>query len=304
MDAHWMLQGIGKLKTLLMVAVLLPLSVLCLPAHADGTTVILAPAPVVTGFRDFTAGRQLSDIRDYRFNSEYTAKHQDPFTNLEVIELVLLVQALQLGGVKGEIKIKSAPSFSILSKVEKGEALLGGVSIWRERTQSRAKSLWVSDPIIRQGEFQLGLYSCGRPMSIIDLSGLQQFRLSSHANWPMVTELLQSLEVADLSLSNDWNQIAKQSCAGASDLIAAPFTASADRPLQYLEKLLSPVPGVKLKVSGTRHFIISRLHPKGKRTYFSLQRGMRKLRVKGNIARAMRQSGFLPQATANWTFLN
>ncbi len=280
------------------------LSALCLPVYADGKTVILAPSQVVAGFRDFTAGRQLGDIRDYRFSEQYTAKHHDPFINLEVIELVLLVQALQLGGVKGEIKIKSAPSFSILSKVEKGEALLGGVSIWRERTQSRAKSLWVSDPLIRQGEFHLGLFSCGRPMSIIDLSGLQQFRLGSHANWPMVTELLQSLEVADLSLSSDWEQIAKQSCAGGSDLIAAPFTASADQPLQYLEKLLSPVPGVKLKVSGTRHFIISRLHPKGKRTYFSLQRGMRKLRVKGNIARALRQSGFLPQATANWTFLN
>lgn len=267
-------------------------------------TIILVPAEVVDGFRDFRGSRQIADIRNYSFSTDYISRHQDPFTNLEVVELVLLVQALQLGGLKGEIKIKPASAHAMMRRVEKGEAILGGVSIWRERTDTRTKSLWVSDPIIRQGEFELGLYSCGQPVPIIDLADLRQYKLSSHADWPMVTELLQSLEQADLSLSSDWSTVVKQTCNGMSDLVAAPFTNSAGLSLQHLDELLTPVPGVKLKVGGTRHFVISRLHPKGKRAYFSLQRGLRKLRLKGNIARAMRQSGFLHRAAADWTFLN
>ena len=287
-----------------LLAMIALLSLLSARLMAAESTIILVPPEVVSSFRDYKGSREVADIRDYRFSEEYSSQHQDPFINLEVVELVLLVQALQLGGVKGEIKIRPASTYNIMNKVEKGEVLLGGVSIWRERTASRAKTLWVSDPIIRQGEFQLGLYSCGLPVPVLDIEALQQYRLSSHSSWPMVTELLHSLELADLSLSSDWGMVAQHSCNGISDLVAAPFTTSSGLPLRYLEQLLTPVPGVKLRVSGTRHFIISRLHPKGKRTYFSLQRGLRKLRVKGNIARALRQSGFLHQAANDWTFLN
>lgn len=284
--------------------VAIAIGLLCGPLAQADNLILLAPSAVVEGFGAFKGRRTVADIRDYRLSPEYYAAHQDPFINLEVIELVLLVQALQLGGYGGEIKVQASPAQSIMRKVAKGDALLGGVSFWRENTGGRNKSLWLSDPIIRQGEFQVGLYSCGLPVPIVDLEGLKQYRVSSHSNWPMVAELLHDLELTDLSLSSDWSMVAQHSCNGMSDLIAAPFTTSAELPLNYLERLLTPVPGVKLRVAGTRHFVISRLHPKGKRTYFSLQRGLRKLRVKGNIARALRQSGFLHQAAADWTFLN
>jgi len=291
------------LRIFIMTGLAVLTALLSATAMAQQSLTLLAPGQVLEGFHAYTRGREVLSIRDYSFSPDYILSHQDPYVNLEVIELVLLVQALQLGGYHGEIKIKSASPQATIRKIEKGEALLGGVSIWRERTRSRNASLWVSDPIIRQGEFQLGLYGCDEGREIANEAALQQFKVSSHANWPMVTEYLQTLELEDLSLSSDWGQVVEQACSGNSDLVTAPFTTSKSMTLQHRGNILKPVTGVKLQVEGTRHFVISRLHPKGKRTYFSLQRGLRKLRIKGNIARALRQSGFLNQAASSWNFL-
>lgn len=273
-------------------------------AHAQQSINLFVPSAVLQGFDAFKAKRTVHSIKDYSFSDGYIRDHQDPYVNLEVIELVLLVQALQLGGYDGDIKIKASNSALITRKIEKGSELISGVSIWRQRTRGTSASLWISDPIIRQGEFQLGLYSCGSSQVISNKDELNTRRISSHTNWPMVTEFLQSLELADVSLSSNWGQVVEQVCSGNSDLIAAPFTDSNNLMLNYQGQALPPVKNVRLHVAGTRHFVISRLHPKGKSTYFSLQRGLRKLRLKGNIARALRQSGFLSETASSWNYLN
>jgi len=57
-------------------------------------------------------------------------------------------------------------------------------------------------------------------------------------------------------------------------------------------------------LNDSRHFVVSKKHPKGKETFIALQKGLTILRQRGTITKAFQDSGFFNQQVKNWPIIN
>ncbi len=264
-------------------------------AHAAGV-VILVPANVLIEFRHLVDPATISNIDDYKFLQGKP----------EVAELVLLIQALQVGGVEDSVSIKAlAEGEDILDTLASGDVVLAGTSFWRSEVQSDRDKFWLSDALIRQGEYSLGVYTCGKPLRAQQLlNGLPHYTGVFAGNETVSLKTLQSIGVKRLLIMENNDAVVDVLCNGGADFTFAPFPATGNLVISAGKKQLQPVQGIKVGVEGSRHFLVSKANGRGRSVYFMLQRGLRKMRVKGTITQAYQQSGAINSHVEHWQLLN
>ncbi len=224
----------------------------------------------------------------------------------EVAELVLLIKALQVGGFSESIFIKSlASGQDILTVLASGEVALAGMSFWRSEVQSNREAFWLSDALIRQGEYSLGVYTCGKPPGAQELiNGLPRYTGVFVGNEAVSLKTLQSVGVKRLQIMEGHDAVVDVLCHGGADFTFAPFPATENLVINTGASRLQPVQGLKVGVEGSRHFLVSKAHARGRSLYFMLQRGLRKMRVKGTITQLYQQSGVINAHVEHWQLLN
>lgn len=74
--------------------------------------------------------------------------------------------------------------------------------------------------------------------------------------------------------------------------------------LNYEGKHFTPIKNVKVVLPDTRYFIVSKTHPEGKKIIAALEKGLKILRHRGVIAKALKQSDFINEATSGWQIIN
>jgi len=71
-----------------------------------------------------------------------------------------------------------------------------------------------------------------------------------------------------------------------------------------MEKIhLVPVKNVAIILKDSRHFVISKLHPKGEDAYIAMNKGLKILREQGAITKAYKEAGFFVDRS-KYTILN
>jgi hypothetical protein len=98
----------------------------------------------------------------------------------------------------------------------------------------------------------------------------------------------------------NWELMPKMVAAGRADFLLAPFQATPDLGLQVGQVRLLPIPGIKIGMQGTRHYLISKAHPDGPRLQAALNSGLQVLRQQGVIRKAYVQSGFFNSTVRDW----
>ncbi|NHW17285.1 hypothetical protein, partial [Escherichia coli] len=68
----------------------------------------------------------------------------------------------------------------------------------------------------------------------------------------------------------NWELMPKMVAAGRADFLLAPFQATPDLSLQVGNVRLLPIPGVKIGMQGTRHYLISKVHPEAQKLQAAL----------------------------------
>ncbi|MCP4321002.1 MAG: hypothetical protein GY787_03950, partial [Alteromonadales bacterium] len=63
---------------------------------------------------------------------------------------------------------------------------------------------------------------------------------------------------------------------------------------------LVPVPDIKIGLQGTRHFAVSKRHPKGKEVIKALDAGIKLMKEQGIVDKAYSDSGFFNEKVKHW----
>lgn len=231
-----------------------------------------------------------------------------PGARRDVIEIVLLQQALDLGGFKGKVTLRPENSYlRILKLVTDGQVALSGALMWREDIKPFTTHLFKTKALVKEGEFIVGLYTRAdnqRALHANTLDKVQHLSAASNAHWNADVKTLTALGVKKVHFSTYWVQIARMVAAKRADFTLAPFQVNPEMKVVVGNLELVPIPGIKVALPGSRHWPVSKNHPQGEEIFNALIKGIEILEQKKIIQRAYEECGFFHPQVKNWVLLN
>lgn len=221
----------------------------------------------------------------------------------DVIEVLLLQQALALGGMEQPLRFRIVRGYlDSLDVLARGDALLRATPVWRADCNN--ENFYVSEAVIRQGEFQVGLYT--RPHNDLSSLTLPLNQLSAVTNHDLKADLntLKQLGISKIFDVERWPTMIAMVATGEADVILAPFQDTAGMEMVVGDTRLMPIPDIKVALADTRHWVVSRNNADGARVAQALEKGLALQRKSGTIVRAYTESGFFHPSVKSWALLN
>jgi ABC-type amino acid transport substrate-binding protein len=264
-------------------------------ASLAAETPILAagPADVMADYQLFLNQRDVLQLSDF----------SGPHSRRDVVEVALFHQALHQGGWRNPLKFQDMPSVERLRReLSTGHVSSSCTSYWSEDISGAEAHIDLSQAVVGNGEFEAGFYTVetnARAMRAKNLADLQGLTGLSNQTWLVDWRNLKRLGLQAQHVTN-WELMPKMVAAGRADFLLAPFQATPDLSLQVGRVRLMPIPGFKISMQGTRHYLISKVHKDGPRLQAALNNGLQHLRQQGVIRKAYMQSGFFNPRVSDW----
>lgn len=255
------------------------------------------PMDVLTDYKLFMRGRDVLSITDF----------SGPHSRRDVVEVVLIQQALALGGAQRHINLVGNPTYRrILADVNEGILAGSATSAWLRDLQHSQKNVYISDATIEDGKFEAGFYTSQintKALNANTRSRLKQLTAVSNRYWVPDWTTLTNLRPKRLIHIQDWKTMVRNVNNKRADFLLAPFQQTEEMKLKVDGMTLVPIEGVKIGLAGSRHFAISKRHPEGKALFTALQKGLKILKQRGMVEQAYRESGFYNERTRDWLMI-
>lgn len=226
----------------------------------------------------------------------------------DVVEFILVQKALQLGGSNLRFRFSEGHyDAKNVKLVIDGFLLISFDTVWLSHVQQYKELVYISEPMIRHGEYEAAVY-VGQAFvdqhRVKTLADLQQLSFVSSRDWPQDWRILSQINPKQLVHETEWVSMAKMVSRGWVDAMLVPFTRQQPFVYQDTGYRIQALPGIKVAMDDSRHFIVSKKHPQGAQTFAALQKGLAVLRASGEIESAYQKCGFFNQDVADWQLLN
>jgi len=266
---------------------LLLISIISTPSYARSDNVLIyIRDDVYNDYQNFVNERDVLAIKSF---SGKTIRR-------DVVDMIIAQQALKLGGFTN--KFSYAPgkvNFRNTKMLQNGELLISFDSYWKRDAQALADKLYISDPVIRNGEYVAGIYTSPYNQKVLQvktLNDLQQLSSISTPKWRTDWKTLQSLNLKELTKENSWLSMTRMVNLQWVDFMLMPFNSTPDQSFTMEKVHLIPVQNVAIVLKDSRHFVISKNHPQGEAAFIAINKGIKILREHGAIIKAYTEAGF------------
>jgi hypothetical protein len=270
----------------LSVMTLFLLHIVISKAHAFEAVTIYIRDDVYEDYQSFVGNREVSSIDNFDGKS----------VRRDVIDMIIAQQALKLGGFNHKfIYIPGKLNFRNTKMLQKGNLLISFDSYWLEDAKLIEKDVYISEPVIRRGEYVAGFYTSKNNTKALALSSTEQlknFTAVSTPKWITDWNTITGLPLKEVIREDEWLSMARMVDIGWVDFIFMPFHGSDDKSFKLESIELVPVPNIAIELKGSRHFVISKNHPLGLEAFEALSDGLNQLRAKHQIVKAYTQAGF------------
>lgn len=258
---------------------------------------IVVADDVLNDYKRFLAWRDPLEISTFN----------GPYGRRDVVEVVLIQQALQNGGWLGNVTLVPGGSYArMMQLIAEGDADLTGSSTWLRDIDRNGDRIAASRAVIPLGRFEAGFYMLAdnpNRLRIRNLRSLQRLRGASNRNWKPDWQALGKLGLVDLIHVPTWELMVQFVAEGRADFVLAPFQSGEDMELVVGDVRLLPIPGYKIALDGSRHFAVTRNMHYSRDLMVAINQGLSELQENGRIEQAYRQSGFFHPAVKDWTVI-
>ena len=235
---------------------------------------------------------------------EQIDRFDNPHANRPTVDFVLQLQALLAGGLDFDYELHIVPNYE-RAKIEvvHGYADLTAETIWDEEISAHPDALLPTAPVIRDGEFEKGLYVLPTHDRMLQVSSLEQLRGfvgATVVGWPTDVRSLEAMGLKGVEKAFKEEGLFQLLQRKRADFTLAEFAATADMSVTSDGIKLVPVPGCKVALSGSRSWIIAKKSPHARAIADALKRGLQSLRDEGRIERAFMESGFFHPKATRW----
>ncbi len=247
---------------------------------------------LLTKYSHFLKGRSVYDIQQY--DGEGARR--------SVIEVVLLLQALKIGGLENEIEWVIQPNYARIKRsLANGKIAISASSIWNYDLDELQQYAVSSEAIIAEGEYQAGLFRlASNDLTISTVNDLNTLTAISVSAWVPDWNTLASLPLKKVIDANSWDTMIKLLVAGRGDFILSSFKSSEDMGFTEGFNHFVPIKGVKVSLLGSRHFVISTQNDLDQQVITALNKGINSLRSNGLINKGFTQAGFYNARVKDW----
>ncbi|MFY0663919.1 MAG: hypothetical protein JXQ97_04795 [Natronospirillum sp.] len=281
-------------RNLLILALI---SVLLLNTASASDNTILVPPDVLRDYHTLIGDRDPLTITDYA----------GPGSRRDVVELVLLQQAIAAAGVHFDLTFVEEPDYAAtLDALSNGTALASGTSAWLNDLTPLHQHLYITTALIGRGEFEAGFYVHPDNQSALEVGqtqAIQQLTGISSRHWQADWNTLSELPLDALLHSDTWPGMVDAVMNGGADFLLAPFQTSESMRLTVDNGVLVPIPGIKLGLVGSRHMAISRRHVEGPFFNSVVHLGLLRLKKDGTVRKAYTDAGFLHPEVEDWALI-
>lgn len=262
--------------------------------HGEHDLRIVVTQDVLVDYELFLSGRDPLDI------TEFDGNH----SRRDVVEIVLLQQALHRGGWLGDVTLLPGGNYAdMMQMLANGKADLTGSSTWLSDINRKSQQIAASSAVIAEGRFEAGFYMLAdtpHRLKVRNLRGLQLLCGVSSRQWIPDWQTLAKLHFADLFHVPSWELMVQFVAEGRADFLLAPFQRGPDMELVVNGTRFLPIPGYKIVLNGSRHFAVTRVTSYSKDLLTAVDQGLRELERIGRIEQAYRQSGFFNPSVSDW----
>lgn len=282
----------------MIVRVLCLMLLVAVPCLAGQTLTAAVDEDIIADYQLFVGERDPLDIIHF----------SGPGARRDVVEIVLLQQALHLGGFKSKLVLRPENSYlRILRLVQDGQVALSAALVWKADLKNYEDTLLISPALVHEGEFIAGIYTHSSNSNALNAKtpeALRQLSAASNSHWKADIATLHQLGIKKIYYSTYWPQIVRMVVARRADITLAPFQSNPGMKVQVNDVELVPIPGIKVSLPGSRHWPISKKHPESAAISAALVRGIAALEANNTIQRAYEESGFFHPAVKHWTLIN
>ena len=224
------------------------------------------------------------------------------------LENLIFRKAVLLGGLDAVFEDVVVPNSARGREAIRNAVVVGGgTAQWHDYFDISRGDLYESDALLPHGGYEKGLYSTSdkaRMLSVARLDDLRALSAVTSETWVVDWRTLKGLAFKALYAAPNRPTQFRMVFAGRADVTLQDFSATPDLSIEEDGQRLYPVRGVKIALSGTRHFFISAHHPDGARVFAALQKGLRIMRQNGEIERMLMRTVGAGSATRDWIVLN
>ncbi|WP_143247632.1 hypothetical protein [Agaribacterium haliotis] len=217
-------------------------------------------------------------------------------------ETLIACKALRAAGWQMPLTMLDAPSHArAIRLLEDGRADILTESAWL--SDGDTSKVYVSDALIRRGYFVKGLYSLTDHPILLSAQPQRDYK-----NYKGITVEFWHHDKAALNSITDNSVLTAQHTrmhqmlmAGRADFTLYKFSTRDDL-LTNIEGVPAlPVPGVKVALDGSRHFLINKNKPYARALLRAINEGMAFLRQSEDLEAFV---GTSPKQVRNWILLN
>ncbi len=234
----------------------------------------------------FLDGRDVLDV------TNFTGKK----IRRDVVDMIIAQQALKIGGFEHRFTyIPGKVNFRNTKMLQTGKLLISFDSYWLSDAQALADEVYISKPLIRDGEYIAGIYTSPQNIKTLNIktsSDLSELTAVSTPKWRTDWQTLKALPLKGLVREDSWLSMARMVNIQWVDFILMAFNSTPDKSFIMDKIHLVPVQGVGIVLKDSRNFVISKAHPKGHEAIKAMDIGLQSLRQQGAISKAYQQAGF------------
>jgi len=214
----------------------------------------------------------------------------------DVVDMIIAQQALKHGGFNHHFKyVPGKVNFRNTNLLQKGELLISFDSYWLKDALDLQQHIYISEAVIRKGEYVAGIYTSpnnAKVLNIKSINDLSALTAVSTPKWQTDWQTLKSLPLKKLIREDEWLSMARMVDIKWIDFLLMPFHSSEDQSFTMNKIHLVPVKNIGVVLNDSRHFVISKKHPKGLQAINAINIGLKKLRLKKTIVNAYTEAGF------------
>lgn len=218
-----------------------------------------------------------------------------------IVDVVLIRQALALGGMNNPVRLVSVPNPArALQDVKDGACVMFGHDIWESDFDD---SVYMTAPVIRRGEFEVGIYASVHHPTMWFVQSLEMLREHTPVvsqSWTKDMDVLRLLGFDRIQTVPRYILIFRSLDEGRGDFTLESFTLADKQAERIQAESVALLPNFKITFPWSRHFMVSKKHPLGKQVYDALEKGLAKMRAEGKIRKAFLESGFFNDAYKDW----
>lgn len=259
---------------------------------------VVVPTDVYKDYLKFIGNKNPLKLKE--FSGEHSRR--------DVVELVLLQQALSEGGITDRISFIQADSYArIQAQVKSGAVLMAANTLWLTDIEAMKSNVFVTEPMIKRGEFEAGFYTISsnkKALAVKTLEELKALSVISNKAWTVDWETLSVVGFEKMINSVTWNSMVRMVKENRGDVLLSPFQYSSDFSFESSGQKFIPIPNLKIGLMGSRHLIVSKKNPEGKRVSKGLNKGLKLLRKNGVLKKAYQGSGFFNTRVKDWIKVN